>query len=63
MGNRGTTPSWDEEQIRMYGLFGHLSFTSRRIRSRQNQEKKERKELSQKLVSLLQAQIDKKSGT
>lgn len=24
MGNRGTTPSWDDEQIARYGLFAHL---------------------------------------
>lgn len=33
MGNRGTTPSWDEEEIAKWGLFGHWSFTTRRIRA------------------------------
>jgi len=24
MGNRGTTPSWDDEMIERYGLFGYF---------------------------------------
>ncbi len=33
MGNRGTTPSWDGEQIAKYGLFGHLEMVGRSLRT------------------------------
>jgi hypothetical protein len=32
MGNRGTTPSWDDEQIARYGLFPHLNMVASRFR-------------------------------
>lgn len=40
MGNRGTTPDWDEEEIAKWGLFAHLSFTTRiqRAEFRRQQE-------------------------
>ncbi|MBX4200440.1 hypothetical protein KW790_03225 [Candidatus Parcubacteria bacterium] len=28
MGNRGTTPNWDDEQISKYGIFGHFRMVS-----------------------------------
>jgi hypothetical protein len=34
MGNRGTTPSWDEEQIRKFGFFEHLHMVARPFRAR-----------------------------
>lgn len=33
MGNRGTTPSWDEEEIAKYGFEMHYSFYNRRFRA------------------------------
>ncbi|HRH25527.1 MAG TPA: hypothetical protein PLD99_01040 [Parcubacteria group bacterium] len=33
MGNRGTTPSWDDEQITKFGIFGHFSDVGRRLRA------------------------------
>ncbi len=33
MGNYGTTPSWDDEQIARYGLFPHLNMISSRFRA------------------------------
>lgn len=33
MGNRGTTPSWDDEQIERYGLLPHLNMVASRFRA------------------------------
>lgn len=41
MGNRGTTPSWDEEEIAKWGFDAHWEFTSRRIRQGIEQEHRE----------------------
>lgn len=35
MGNRGTTQSWDGEEIAKWGLFGHLSNVARGRRIRE----------------------------
>lgn len=35
MGNLGTTPSWDDEQIAKYGLFEHFDMVSRPFRTAQ----------------------------
>lgn len=33
MGNRGTTPSFDEEQAAKFGFWGHLNDAGRRLRA------------------------------
>lgn len=43
MGNRGTTPSWDDEQIALYGLFGHMDNVRRGYRMREVSRKKARR--------------------
>ena len=46
MGNRGTTPSWDDEMIEQYGLFGYFNLlrnidTRRSVRPELEQKRKE----------------------
>lgn len=43
MGNRGTTPSWDDEEIAKYGLLGHFSNVRYGYRVREVAHKKERR--------------------
>lgn len=56
MGNRGTTPDWDDEQIAKYGLVMHLSSINRGIRMRaqiREQLTQKRKELIEVLNKIL----------
>lgn len=58
MGNRGTTRSWDEEEIEKYGFDAHMNFTARHLRASLGQEKEKRVELHKKLVALLKTKLD-----
>ncbi len=48
MGNRGTTPSWDEEEIAKYGLAAHWSFINR------SHDARRKREVRRQLLDVLQ---------
>jgi hypothetical protein len=56
MGNRGTTRSWDDEEIAKYGLFGHLANVRRGLRRNELAHKRQRDEELTKLIVLLRKQ-------
>ncbi len=54
MGNRGTTPSWDEEEIRKWGFSGHWDNVQRGIRMRERISSRHQRENElRKLLALL----------
>lgn len=55
MGNRGTTRSWDEEEIEKYGLFGFW-----RSIARSNSYREDRERLNRELITLLKRFIQDK---
>lgn len=59
MGNRGTTPSWDEEEIAKYGLFEHIHFTNTRRRAAERRGREKRDKERSKLLSVLRQVLAK----
>jgi hypothetical protein len=53
MGNRGTTRSWDQDEIAKYGIFGHFANVTRGIRMRESIARRAWNEELSKLVALL----------
>jgi len=55
MSNRGTGPSWDDEQIAKYGLFGHLDMVAAPLKQKLAQERAEQvRENIEPVLTLLQ---------
>jgi hypothetical protein len=55
MGNRGTTPSWDDEEIAKWGLFGHFDAVRRHLDFPRRQRESERLKLLCLLRNFLNA--------
>lgn len=62
MGNRGTTPSCDEEEIKKWGLLGHFENVRRGVQMRNNISKRQRDDELRKLLFVLQALLKIKEG-
>ena len=60
MGNRGTTPSWDEEEIRKWGFWGHLDNVRRGRKLREHITRCRHEAEMRKLLTLLQALLKSK---
>jgi len=62
MGNRGTTRSWDEEEIEKWGLFGHFDNVRRGIQMINGIAKRQRDDELTKLLVLLRTALRIKEG-
>jgi hypothetical protein len=63
MGNRGTTPSWDEEMIGRYGFDMYLRMFRRpRTRPRSEIEQENRQHGLQDLITVLRQEIQKRES-